>query len=118
MDETFIAKMKEKLLEEKNEIYKSLEVQSEEMKGLSKVVDSGDDADIASDIIDRTLLNALGTQDSLRLQQINNALDRINQGTYGRCLKCGKEIPQARLESIPYAFLCVNCASEAERHGR
>ena len=47
------------------------------MKSLIKTVESGDEADVASDAIDRTLLNAMGAQDANRLQQINSALDRI-----------------------------------------
>ena len=52
-----------------------------------------------------------------RLQQINNALDRIKQGRYGFCLECGAEISQPRLEALPYASLCIDCASEFERRG-
>jgi RNA polymerase-binding transcription factor DksA len=43
---------------------------------------------------------------------------RIEQGKYGLCLKCGKRIPQERLEAIPYAFLCINCKSDDERKNR
>lgn len=118
MDDAFIEKMKTMLLEQKQTIYKSLEEQNQDMQGLAKTVESGDEADIASDAIDRTLLTALGTQDANRLQQIENALDRIKQGRFGRCLKCGKEIPAARLEAIPYALMCVGCASEEERRNR
>ena len=118
MDETFIEEMKSKLLEQRSEILKSLEIQSEDMRGLIKTVESGDEADVASDAIDRTLLNAMGEQDANRLQQINNALDRIKQGRYGLCLQCGSEIRKERLEAIPYAFMCIGCASEAERKNR
>lgn len=118
MDAAFIEEMKNKLLEQKKTILNSLTDQSEDMKGLIKTVESGDEADVASDAIERTLLTALGTQDANRLQQIDNALDRIKQGTYGLCLGCGKEIPRARLEAIPYAFMCIDCASAEERRNR
>jgi RNA polymerase-binding transcription factor DksA len=49
---------------------------------------------------------------------INNALDRIKQGSYGKCLKCGQEIPQERLEAIPYAFMCIQCQTHNERSNR
>lgn len=117
MDATFIEEMKNYLLAQKAEILKSLEIQSEDMKELIKTVESGDEADVASDAIDRTLLNAMGAQDANRLQQINNALDRIKQGRYGFCLECGAEISQPRLEALPYASLCIDCASESERRG-
>ena len=118
MDQAFLESMKQKLIDQKKTILASLEDQDEELKGLVKTVESGDDADVASDVIDRALLNALGTQDANRLQQIDNALDRINQNKYGRCVKCGKEIPQERLEVLPYALMCINCASAEERKNR
>lgn len=118
MDKAFLASMKERLLEQRRTLLASLADQSEDMKGLVKTVESGDEADVAADVIDRTLLTALGTQDANRLQQIDNALDRINQNTYGLCLKCGKEIPQERLEVLPYALMCISCASEEERRNR
>lgn len=118
MDKAFLDSMKERLLEQRKTLLASLADQSEDMKGLVKTVESGDEADVAADAIDRTLLTALGTQDANRLQQIDNALDRINQNTYGRCLKCGKEIPQERLEVLPYALMCITCASDEERKNR
>ena len=118
MDQTFLDEMKTKLTEQKTTILTSLADQSEDMKGLVKTVDSGDEADVASDVIDRALLNALGAQDANRLQQIENALDRIKQGKYGRCVKCGKEIPAERLEVLPFALMCVNCASAEEKRNR
>lgn len=118
MEQAFIESMKKKLEEQKATILQSLAGQSEDMKGLVKTVESGDEADVAADVIDRALLTALGTQDANRLQLIENALDRIKQGRYGRCLKCGQEIPQERLEALPYALMCINCASAEERKNR
>lgn len=118
MDDKFVSEVKEKLIEQREEILRSLAEQSDEMKNLVKPIESGDEADVASDVIDRTMLDALGAQNSLRLKQIEAALERIRTGKYGICLNCGKEIPQARLEALPYAFLCVNCAAQAERRNR
>ena len=44
------------------------------------------------------------------LRKVNHALDRIDQGAYGSCESCGEDIPVARLEALPYATLCVDCA--------
>ena len=118
MDKTFLENMKAKLLEQKKTLLDSLADQSEDMKNLVKTVDSGDEADVAADVIDRQLLTSIGTQDAIRLQQIENALDRINQDKYGRCIKCGKEIPEERLEVLPYALMCIQCASAEERKNR
>ena len=118
MDKTFLENMKAKLLEQKKTLLDSLADQSEDMNNLVKTVDSGDEADVAADVIDRQLLTSIGTQDAIRLQQIENALDRINQDKYGRCIKCGKEIPAERLEVLPYALMCIQCASAEERKNR
>ena len=45
------------------------------------------------------------------LKQIETALERMDAGGYGRCLECGDKIPQARLEAVPYATRCVQCAA-------
>ncbi|MCQ2587399.1 MAG: TraR/DksA family transcriptional regulator [Treponema sp.] len=118
MDQMFIKKMEDELLRQKKEILQSLAGQSDDMKGLIKTVESGDEADVASDQIDRTLLDALGSQDAKRLQAIDNALERIHQNKYGRCLKCGKDIPEPRLEAVPWAVMCVPCASAEEKRFR
>lgn len=118
MEKEFIEKMKADLLEQRKTILESLAEQSDDMRGLIKTVESGDEADVASDVIDRTLLTALGTQDARTLQQIDNALDRIRQDKYGRCIKCGKDIPNERLEAIPWALMCIGCAEAEERRNR
>ena len=118
MDKVFLENMKTKLMEQKKTLLDSLADQSEDMKNLVKTVESGDEADVAADVIDRQLLTSIGTQDAIRLQQIENALDRINQDKYGRCIKCGKEIPAERLEVLPYALMCIQCASAEERRNR
>lgn len=118
MDQAFIEKMEKELTEQRKAIVQSLAGQTDDMRNLVKTVESGDEADVASDAIDRTLLTALGAQDARRLQAIDNALDRIHQGKYGRCLKCGKEIPTERLEVLPWAPMCIQCASAEERRNR
>ena len=118
MEKEFIEQQKKKLIEQRNTILASLSSQSEEMKRLMGSSESGDEADVASDVIDRTLLDSLGAQDAQRLQLIDSTLERMNQGKYGLCLKCGKDIPQARLEAMPYAALCIECKSKEERRNR
>ncbi len=118
MNKEFIENQKKILMDEKKEILDSLAGQSEELRKLVENVESGDDADKASDTIDRTLLNSLSDASQRRLVMINNALDRISQDRYGLCLLCGKEIPEARLEAIPYAALCVECQAKEEKRNR
>jgi DnaK suppressor protein len=54
---------------------------------------------------------ALGIVESLRSQraEVVEALQRIESGDYGRCENCGQEIPEARLDAVPSARLCVTC---------
>jgi RNA polymerase-binding protein DksA len=77
-----------------------------------------DMVDIASDDIDRKMIEAIGAKELKRLKQIDAALTRIKQGKYGRCVKCGAAIPQDRLEAIPYALMCIKCKSVEERRNR
>lgn len=46
------------------------------------------------------------------LTEVNAALSRIEQGTFGQCENCGKSIPRTRLDALPYARHCVQCARE------
>jgi DnaK suppressor protein len=47
------------------------------------------------------------------LDQVGEALERIDEGVYGKCESCGRAIPVARLEALPYTKLCVDCASSS-----
>jgi DnaK suppressor protein len=74
-----------------------------------------DMADIGTDAFEQELaLNLLGSEEEV-LEQIDAALKRIEEGTYGQCQECGREIPKTRLDAIPYASLCVKCAAREER---
>ena len=114
MDTNFIESIQEKLKTERSEIVRSLSAQSDDMKNLIKPQESGDEVDVASDAIDRNLLDSLGAKDAERLNMIESALEIIRLGRYGICISCGKEIPKERLEVLPYTVMCVNCASAAE----
>lgn len=118
MEKEFIERMEQQLLEQKKVIIQSLAAQSEDYKKIMEEAAPGDEVDVASDVIDGKMLETLGAQDSLRLEQINNAIERMRKGTYGICLVCKKEIPKERLEAIPYAFMCISCKSRDERRNR
>ena len=51
----------------------------------------------------------------VRLRQLEAALKRTEEGTYGRCLDCDEPVGRARLEVRPEAFLCIDCQEERER---
>ena len=52
---------------------------------------------------------------SEQLQHVESAMERLRAGSYGDCCRCGKPIPQERLEVFPDAVLCVGCASSPRR---
>lgn len=56
---------------------------------------------------------ALGDNERAIWQQVQDALQRIDEGVYGLCAGCRSEIPLARLEALPYATYCVGCARHA-----
>jgi DnaK suppressor protein len=73
-----------------------------------------DIADHASEIIAQDVaLSILGSTTGT-LEQIDEALQRIEEGNYGHCEECGVKIPPERLEAIPYATRCVQCAAREE----
>ena len=73
-----------------------------------------DKEELASDNAEQELtLTLLGSDEDI-LDQIEAALQRIENGSYGRCKECGEPIPKTRLNAIPYAADCVRCASQQE----
>ncbi|MEZ5491238.1 MAG: TraR/DksA family transcriptional regulator [Gammaproteobacteria bacterium] len=60
------------------------------------------------------LVRALDLEGREELRQINKALQRLEQGEYSVCSGCGADIGEARLLAIPYADLCIECASAAD----
>jgi DnaK suppressor protein len=74
-----------------------------------------DQAELGTGNFDQELtLNLLGSEKDV-FDQIDAALKRINDGSYGTCGQCGKMISKARLDAIPYVALCVRCTSRQEQ---
>lgn len=71
--------------------------------------------DVATVTFDRELDYTLEENSEHVLAAIDAALKRIDDGTYGRCVRCGREIPAERLEAKPYAELCIEHQRELER---
>ena len=117
-EQDFILKMEKSLSEMKREIYSNLVASSEDFKEIVDAMDPKDLADVASDDIDRKMIEAMGSQELKRLGLIDSALTRIKQGKYGLCIKCGKKIPHERLDAIPYAIMCIECKTAEEKRNR
>jgi DnaK suppressor protein len=72
-------------------------------------------ADTATETVEREIGNTLEEHDERLLEAIDAALQRIENGTYGKCVNCGAQIPEERLEAMPWATLCIECKRKEER---
>jgi DnaK suppressor protein len=72
-------------------------------------------ADTATETYNRELDYSLEENSEHFLAEIDAALQRIENGTYGTCTNCGKQIPEERLEALPWATLCIDCQRDRER---
>jgi RNA polymerase-binding protein DksA len=74
-----------------------------------------DRAELGSDNYDEEVTIGLLEKEGPRLGEINAALERIDKGTFGRCEECGREISRKRLQAIPFARRCIECARKAQQ---
>ncbi|GAA2854946.1 TraR/DksA family transcriptional regulator [Nonomuraea rubra] len=72
-------------------------------------------ADAGSDLTDADRAQAMMTVATAQRQAIMEALKRIDEGVYGRCVDCGSSVPEGRLEARPEAARCVQCQGKRER---
>lgn len=108
MNKTFLKKMKELLLEQKREILK---------QSAQRVVEVDTDGDETDEIQARILIglnNQLNSRNLEKLSQIDTALHRIEDKTYGLCQDCEETINEKRLLSNPHFQTCIACAEERE----
>jgi DnaK suppressor protein len=71
-------------------------------------------ADQGTDAMEREKTFLFASKDGRLLYHINEALRRIKDKTYGKCMQCGKSISSARLEAVPHARLCITCKEKEE----
>ncbi len=71
-------------------------------------------ADVGSENYEREFTLRLMEAKDQTFDQIEEALQRMEDGIYGVCERCEGKIPKTRLDAIPYTILCVNCASRLE----
>ena len=110
-----LLKIREKILSEVEHISKdTLKNSSREASGdLSGY--SLHMADMASDQYDREFSLEIASGGRKILFAIEDAMRRIDDGTFGGCESCGKKISKQRLTALPYAILCIACASKKEK---
>lgn len=121
MNKTQLKQIKDKLIKEKKALQKEIDFiengnlrQSQyEASGELPYTDSEGDRGTITFERERDLTLDINVKDLL--SRVNNALRRIDSETYGKCLNCGKEIEEGRLEVLPYADLCISCKENEER---
>lgn len=114
---SFKEEMTERLLEAKRKILQEV---SQKVKSESNAhkFEIGDIYDIASSERERELSLMLGDRDRNKLSEIEDALEKIEDGTYGECEECGDPIEEGRLKALPFTRVCVECQSRLEREQR
>ena len=75
-------------------------------------------ADVATDMYDREFTLSLASNDRELLYLVDEALVRIDEGTYGTCVECKKPIPATRLKALAHAKTCLKCQEQREKDGR
>jgi RNA polymerase-binding transcription factor DksA len=71
-------------------------------------------ADLGTDNFEQEFTLSLLQNEEQLLQEISAALERLDQGTFGRCEECHGDIPKARLQAVPYTRHCVECARKLQ----
>jgi len=71
-------------------------------------------ADMGTDTFEQDMSLGLMENEADELREVDDALDRIRDATYGMCETCRKKIPKERLKAIPYARLCLSCKKTEE----
>jgi DnaK suppressor protein len=111
MKKKFLTEMKIKLLAEK---------QDRQQKSSQKIeIDTdGDEVDEVQGNIQIELHNQVIGLNIAKINQIDEALVRIEKRTYGQCVDCSEPIPEKRLLANPYYLTCVSCAEDREFEAR
>ncbi|MFA5859933.1 MAG: TraR/DksA family transcriptional regulator [Elusimicrobiota bacterium] len=104
--------IKKKLLEDKATI---LSIIHKENPSTSDETDVGDEIDTASKTLEKELLYELTDNERKQLEEIENAIEKIEQNRYGSCESCRVKIPETRLKAIPSTRYCIECQRKMER---
>jgi len=113
----FLATTRERLLEMKNKLLGEIQTELRAEREGNK--DEGMDTyDLASEERDREINFILSDRERLKIQQIDDALERLEESSYGVCESCGLEIAEERLLAMPFTRLCHDCQQEQEKEAR
>jgi DnaK suppressor protein len=111
-----IAKFKKRLEDLRDQMTHLIRDVSEDVKALDETKGySQHQADEGTDDFNRTISLEVTSKEFDILRQIERALEKVEDGTYGVCDISGEEIPMARLEAIPYACMTVKAQEKLEK---
>lgn len=114
MKKSDLKKFKELLEHRKEELLQQSASVKEPVYAI-EVEDLPDEVDLASSESDQSMSIRLRGRERILLRKIIKALQKIDEGTYGICEKCGDEITVRRLEARPVTDMCIRCKEEQER---
>jgi DnaK suppressor protein len=113
----FMADLRQQLLDMKAKLLEEMELESKAEREGNK--DEGlDTYDLASEERDREISFILSDRERSKVKNIDDALERMEDGTYGVCDACGLEIAEERLKAMPFTRLCRDCQQDQEREAR
>ena len=117
MRKTFLKNARETLSDMKKQLL--AEIRQDLKQGREASKDEGMDTyDLASEEREREINFILSDRDRGKLQAIEDALDRIDEGSYGICESCEAEIAEGRLVAMPFTRLCVQCQADRETEAK
>jgi DnaK suppressor protein len=111
-----LLRLHKSLLSRRASIRKKLADELDGLRNLKGADATGDTADVAFESGSEEMASQLAELDSRELRQIDRALLRLKQGTYGLCEACSCKIPIGRLNALPYSTLCIACQREMEKY--
>lgn len=116
VDAEWMATIRDAMVQQRHELLSV--VSSTQAQMAEKAGDLPDVSDRASEGFEDELAVGLIAIEAAKLDDIEAAIQRIDDGSYGLCVDCGKAIPRKRLEVLPFARRCLACAGESERRIR
>ena len=111
-----LLRLHKSLLSRRSDIRKKLADELDGLRNLKGADATGDAADVAFEAGTEEMASQLAELDARELNQIDRALLRLKQGTYGVCEACCCKIPVGRLNALPYSTLCIACQREMEKY--
>lgn len=116
MDKAEVQQARESLLQMRREVLHEVKnsFRSSRELGQDDVPDIGD---MSSNTYSQDVLLNLSAAQTRKLQDIDAALERLDQGVYGICVRCEEEIAPGRMRVRPFSRYCVDCKTDVEKFG-